>query len=166
MSGEFTPRIYTFTAFSGHRRYVSESTIKSLGKEKHISIVSNSKVWRAFQHYEEHQVYTERVFYPLGDKELPKKLKGALELNEVGERIAVVGFPYHRLSRNEKSIEFFFLMCENLITNLYNWYDKVVFVPPKPNLKWERGELLKKHDNSIQRLKSRFHHKRFEVLQQ
>ena len=166
MSGEFAPRIYTFTAFSGHRRYVTESTIKNLGKEKHISIVSNSKVWRAFQHYEEHQVYTERVFYPLRDRELSKKLKGALELNELGERVAVVGFPYHRLSRSEKSIEFFFLMCENLIANLYNWYDKVVFVPPKPSLKWGKGELLNKHKASIQKLNYSFHHKRFEILQQ
>ena len=82
MSGKSEQRVYAFTAFSGSRRYITESTIKSLGKEEHTSIIPSPQFWRAFKHYEKYQTYATRVFYPLQDKELSNKLKDALNFEK------------------------------------------------------------------------------------
>ena len=127
-----------------------------MGKEEHTYIIPSPKFWRAFKHYEKYQTYTEKVFCPLQEKELGNKLRGSLNFIEAKKRLAVVGFPYHRLSKNERSIEFFFIVCEKLIADLFNWYNRVVFVPPKPSCNWGSEGLLKLHNQFLEDLRSQF----------
>ena len=166
MSGKGDQRVNVFTTFSRSQRYVTESTIKSLGKEEQVYIVPSPKFWKAFKQYEKYQTYTEEVFCPLQEKELGNKLKGSLNFTKAEKRIAVVGFPYHRLSKNERSVEFFFIVCEKLITNLFNWYERVVFVPPKPSFSWGSKGLLELHNQFLEELRSQFKTYRLEILHQ
>ena len=166
MSGKDERRVNVFTTFSKSQRYVTESTIKSLGKEEQVHIIPSPKFWKAFKQYEKYQTYTEGVFCPLPERELGNKLKGSLSLTNAKKRIAVVGFPYHRLSKTERSVEFFFIICEKLIADLFNWYDKVVFVPPKPNFNWGSEGLLKLHDQFLEELRSQFKTYKLEIVHQ
>ena len=108
----------------------------------------------------------EEVFCPLQEKELGNKLRGSLNFTKAEKRIAVVGFPYHRLSKNERSVEFFFIVCEKLIANLFNWYDRVVFVPPKPSFSWGNKGLLDLHNQFLEELRSQFKTYKLEIVHQ
>ena len=166
MSGKDERRVNVFTTFSKSQRYVTESTIKSLGKEEQVHIIPSPKFWKAFKQYEKYQTYTREAFCPLQERELGDKLKGSLNFSKAKKRIAVVGFPYHRLSKNEISIEFFFIVCENLIADLFNWYDRVVFVPPKPSFNWGSEGLLKLHNQFLEELRSQFKTYKLEIVHQ
>ena len=45
------PGVFVYTAFNGKRRYVEDTTVQLLGKERRISIISNAKLWKAYLHY-------------------------------------------------------------------------------------------------------------------
>ena len=163
MIREEEPRIYVFTSYTGKRRYLSKEYTRRFGKENHTSIVSNLRIWRAYQIFKKYGGNPERFFHLVLDKELARILSDNLSFDQGGKRIAVVGFPYHRLAKERESIDFFFEVCEIFIEKLLDWYDEVVFVPPEPHYKWEETELLRQHNYKLGNLRRLFDPKELKI---
>lgn len=157
------PGVFVYTAFNGKRRYVEDTTVQLLGKERRISIIPNAKLWKAYQHYRKQGDYPDREFYDVQFRELDSRFKGAFSLDEVEERVAVLGLPYHRFAKSEESIEFFFAFCEKIIADLLEWYSRVIFVPPRLSPRWEGKGLLDRHNRQLRRLQSSFRDCELEV---
>ena len=164
MSIEDKPGVFVYTAFSGRRRYVEDATIRKVGKEKRISIVSNAKLWKAYQFYREKN-HLSKDFLDVQGRELDGRLWEALRLEEVGERVALLGLPYHRFAKDRESIAFFFAACEKIIADLFEWYGKVIFVPPKLSPKKEKEGFLNWHNQQLQKLQSSFLNSELEIIQ-
>ena len=166
MSVEEEPWVSVYTSFSGNRRYVEDTTVKRVGKEKRTSIISNSRLWRTYKHYQKHNRLTEKGLIDIQGRELDGRLGEALKLEEAGERVALLGLPYHRFAKSKESIAFFFAACEKIIADLFEWYSKVVFVPPKLSPKKGGKGFLELHDQHIRSLQNSFLSCDLEILRQ
>ena len=79
--------------------------------------------------------------------------------------MALLGLPYHRFAKDRESIAFFFAACEKIIADLFEWYGKVIFVPPKLSPKKGKEGFLNWYNQQLQKLQSSFLNSELEIIQ-
>lgn len=156
--------ICVFTTYIYGKPFVSKYTASKLSENIKWNIIPNRTVSRVCRKYLEDKTPNVTLFCKTAEKEVAQRLETSINMSERKERKALFGIPYFKLFACEENLGLFYLMCRETIKELLLWFDRVVFLPPKPKPHWENTYMKESHDQYVKDLCSSFSMSQLELL--